>query len=254
MLAHFLAQVMARLPTAVKYRLKWLRPLYIYTMAVGRPIVQIQTSAGTINWRINYLTSQEHLLATYEPYMQQAFQRFVRPGSVVYDIGAHAGFHALFAALLTGSSGQVIAFEPHPDNILAIRRQLSLNPHCPVRLLEYAASNVCQELHLDTSYGRSQGRISASGALLVKACTIDTLLYQDEILPPNVIKVDVEGHELQVLQGAYHTIRRYKPVILCDYNNSQTMSLLNMALADADYQVLVGPPVMSVPLQSGADR
>ena len=56
--------------------------------------------------RINFF------LGTYEPEQTQAFQEIVRPGSVVYDVGAHYGYYTLLASVLAGPAGRVLAFEP----------------------------------------------------------------------------------------------------------------------------------------------
>jgi hypothetical protein len=56
-------------------------------------------------------------LGTYELKKQEAFEKAVKKGDVVFDIGAHAGFYALLASSLVGESGKVFAFEPLPRNV-----------------------------------------------------------------------------------------------------------------------------------------
>jgi hypothetical protein len=112
-------------------------------MRLGHPTVQIGTRAGTFRWQIDELTSQQVVLGTYEWYMQESFLTFLGPGSVVFDVGAHAGFHSLFCGLLVQPQGRVLAFEPHPDNRASLQRQILSNPHLPVTALPYALSDRC---------------------------------------------------------------------------------------------------------------
>lgn len=136
-------------------------------MGLGQPVIEVQTRAGALHWKIDELTSQTFLLGTYEPYMQEAFLRFVRPGAVVYDIGAHAGFHTLFCGLLVGPSGRVIAFEPNPENRVSIEGQIRVNPGLPVSVLPYALSNRCGTVGLDTSISSSQCHVTEVGGIRV---------------------------------------------------------------------------------------
>lgn len=116
-LATFVVKLAAILPASLKYQLDWVKPAYIKLLKRWGPeAVEIKTAHGNIRWVIDELTSQTFLLGTYEPYMQAAFQQLVKPNDSVYDIGAHAGFHALYCGLLVGTQGQIFAFEPNPQN------------------------------------------------------------------------------------------------------------------------------------------
>jgi FkbM family methyltransferase len=216
-------------------------------MRLGQPKLQVPTIAGPVNWEVDELTSQQFIRGTYEPYMQQAFAKFIRPGSVVYDVGAHAGYHSLLCGLLTGPSGRVFSFEPHPGHRESIRRQLALNPKLDVTLLAYALSNSCSSLFLNTDSGPSQGRVSDAGRFEIEARSIDYLVKNESLPPPDVVKIDVEGHEEQVLSGALETIRSCRPVILCDHNDPQTFPVVAKLLEPLGYGVSSGALVIGIP-------
>jgi FkbM family methyltransferase len=216
-------------------------------MGLAQRDVVIDTVAGSLHWEIDDLTSQQFLRGTYEPYMQQAFIKYVRNGDVVYDVGAHAGYHSLFCSLLVGSTGKVCAFEPNPKNRLSISRQITLNLPNQVRLLPYALSDRVAVLRLDTSYGPSHSHISRLGDTEVGARTIDSLIADGSCPPPNVIKIDVEGHEHEVLLGALNTLRNHRPIVLCDYNDHHTPALVTNTLDPLSYTVRKGPPVIALP-------
>jgi FkbM family methyltransferase len=246
MFSHSLARFSASLPSSIKYRLATIKPLYNSLLRLGQSRVQAQTIAGPLNWTIDELTSQQFLLGTYEPYTQEAFSKFVRKGATVYDVGAHAGYHSLLCALLVGSSGRIVAFEPNPKNRASIKRQLEANPQARVSISPYALSNLCETRALDTSHGSSEGHLSDKGDYIVEARRLDFVLANEGFLEPDVIKIDVEGHEENVLLGALETIARCQPVILCDRNDDTTFSRVNALLSPRGYLVTDGWPITAV--------
>ena len=254
MFSRTLAKLSASLPSSVKYHLAALKPAYVSVMGLAQRDVVVETIAGSLRWKIDGLTSQQFLLGTYEPYMQEAFIEYVRKGDVVYDVGAHAGYHSLFCSLLVGSTGTVCAFEPNPKNFVSITRQLRLNSPNQVCLLPYALSDRSAVARLDTSHGPSQGQLSSSGDTQVEARTIDSLVADGSCPAPNVMKIDVEGHEHEVLIGAMNTLRKHKPIVLCDYNDDQTHALVTNILGPLSYEVRKGPPVIALPKEFRKDK
>lgn len=153
-------------------------------------------------------------LGSYEASIQREFQAAIRPGSVVYDVGANVGFYTLLSSRLTGPSGSVYAFEPAPGNIEALRRHISLNKAANVTLFPAAVSSVSGTEGFDPGAHRFIGRLSDSGTLRVEVVTLDELVAKGDVQPPEVIKIDVEGSELEVLRGAGAILERYHPVLL----------------------------------------
>lgn len=246
MLARVLTNIAALLPSELKYKLVRLRPAYLSTLSRIQPISTVKTSAGEFSWRIDDLTSQRILRGGYEPYMQAAFTRYVRPGSVVYDIGAHAGFHTLFCALLAGATGRVIAFEPNPGNFRSIGAQLELNPSLNVTLLPYAILDRNADVRFEAGDDSSQGHISETGSFSVEGRTLDTLVEQGTLSPPSLIKIDVEGAEEQVIAGALQVLAKYRPVVLCDRNDDTTEVKVRRLLAPLGYTVTGDWPIVAV--------
>lgn len=247
MLTQLLARMSANLPSEIKYKLRSLRGPYTALMGLGQRKLRVPTIAGELNWEIDELTTQQIILGTYELYMQKAFAEFIRPGLVVYDVGAHAGYHSLLCALLTGPTGQGFAFEPHPLNRESIQRQIAVNPDLNMTLLPYALSDSCAEVHLNCDQGRSQSFLSAAGEFVVEAKTIDHLVETQSIPPPALMKVDVEGHELKVLAGGIRTIETYHPIILCDPNDDTTAVAVSELLSPLGYRVTGDLPVVCLP-------
>lgn len=142
----------------------------------------------------------------------------VRSGDVVIDGGGCWGETALHFACLAGAGGRVHTFEFEPTNLLTLRRNLELNPELAarIRLHEHALwSTAGEELSFEPAGGgtRVNSNASADGSTICRTATvsIDGLVASGEIDRVDFIKLDVEGSELAVLQGAEATIRRFRP-------------------------------------------
>ncbi len=153
-------------------------------------------------------------LGSYEYGKQRAFQEVVRQGSVVYDIGANVGFYTLLASKLVGRSGQVYAFEPAPRNCRLLQRHLEMNGVDNVSVVQMAVFSTNGEALFDSSANHSMGHLAACGTLKVPTIAIDRFVFDQAMPAPEVIKIDVEGAELEVLKGSYQTLCRHRPLIL----------------------------------------
>ncbi len=145
----------------------------------------------------------------------------LKRGAVVYDIGANCGQMALFFSRMIGAEGKVFSFEPVPQNISSLRRNLELN-HCGnVEVIEaaVAADTQPQRFCFDSAchtMGTLEGAMVKldqwSTVLEVPCLTLDGLLDQG-CRPPQVMKIDVEGSGLGVVEGAYRLIEKHRPAI-----------------------------------------
>jgi FkbM family methyltransferase len=153
-------------------------------------------------------------VGSFEYEKQQAFRRVVKPGHVVYDLGANVGFYSLLASVLVGDRGTVISFEPLPANLTLLRRHLQMNRIRNCTVLEAAASDTDGRARFDPSPQPDTAHLSEYGQVSVRTVRLDTLVDSREILPPNVMKIDIEGAELQALRGAAQTIEAHHPAIL----------------------------------------
>lgn len=170
-----------------------------------------------------------YALGTSEPLIQDVFAEHVPRGGVVWDIGANIGFYTLIAARLVGD-GQVLAFEPLPGNLDAIRRNVALNSLSNVKLVDVALSDkegMAQlEIHsrqtwakLDTSAdtGFSQTR-DATGHIEVALATIDSQLASQPV--PDFVKMDIEGAEVAALRGASVLLSQHRPTLICELHGT----------------------------------
>jgi FkbM family methyltransferase len=162
-------------------------------------------------------------VGSYEVTRLREFANALKQGDVVYDVGANVGIYSLCASLGVGSSGCVYAFEPLERNLRYLRQHLTLNDlqNCTV-----FASAVCDKggtlafsaAHLQSS----MARLSADGEIQVPSTTLDICIYGEKRLrSPNVIKIDVEGAELEVLLGSIRAINEFHPMIFLEIHGTE---------------------------------
>jgi len=158
------------------------------------------------------LTSGIHFWrGDYEPEKTQAIEHVVRPGDVVFDIGAHVGYYTVLMAQIVGDAGQVIAFEPRKINRDFLKRHLKVNRCANVTVREACVGEKTGPARLETRVGTGTGHVSAQGNVPVAMVALDDLVAQGELPLPDFIKMDVEGNELGGLTGATNVIETARP-------------------------------------------
>jgi FkbM family methyltransferase len=155
----------------------------------------------------------------YEAEEVRFLRRWLGPGDVMVDVGAHVGLFVLYGARRVGPTGVVHAFEPVPYNFERLAANVALNGYENARLNRAAAGDHASEvslgLYMDASAGSASGGYSVGGrhgdsvtAPLVK---LDDYLAENVEGRVRLLKIDVEGLELQVLKGLTETLERCPP-------------------------------------------
>ena len=175
-------------------------------------------------------------LGSYEMNKRQAFEAEIEPGTVIYDIGANVGYFSLLAAVLTGKEGKVFAFEPLPRNIEFLRKHIELNKMAQISVIEAAVSDHSGEAYFDLGASSAMGHLSEAGEMRVRMVCLDEMLDKGDLLPPDYIKVDVEGAEYEALQGARHLLETHRPVLFLDTHNRKAHNLTIALLEEIGYR------------------
>jgi FkbM family methyltransferase len=152
------------------------------------------------------------MFSTYEPEQTRLFEQHVRPGSIFLDVGAHAGYYTLLSAVLAGTSGRIFSFEPNPRNYLSLERNIRINGLQNVTAIESAVSNANGYCFFETGTGSGTGHLAESGTSRVRTIRLDDFA-RDHDIRPDFIKIDVEGAELMVLEGARGLLADARPVL-----------------------------------------
>jgi len=177
-------------------------------------------------WLGQYEYSTDLILtAGYEQAETAFIQKFLRSGMTFLDVGANRGYYTLLASQKVGHDGRVIAFEPSPRERLFLRINLLLN-HCRnVRLEPIALGNECGQAALFVVEGYSTGcnslrsrKVQFGGyTTSVQALTLDGYVGTHGIARADLLKMDIEGGELEVIKGAVQFLtRRPRPIVLCE--------------------------------------
>lgn len=137
------------------------------------------------------------------PELEWVAKHLVHPGDAVVDCGANNGFTAVFFAKCVGHRGRVIAFEPLPGNAEDIRQNIRLNSLDNVDLRLTAVGRASgRVMMLDTP----NGIVSAAASERTISVAITSLDEALQGILPSFMKIDVEGHELEVLAGAQRVL------------------------------------------------
>jgi len=170
----------------------------------------------------------------------QFLREFVRPGSLVVDIGANVGTHTVSFSHLVGTAGRVVSFEPQPAVFEVLEANVANCALPNVQCIRGGAGEHWQELGLepiDYSSHNNFGAISlndSSNANCVKVPVrpVDSL----ELQQCELIKIDAEGMELSVLKGLHQTLKRCRPILFIECNDANHgLSLYQHLNQDYDF-------------------
>ncbi len=156
-------------------------------------------------------------LGRYEPEVTAAIERYCRSGWTALDIGANVGAHALRIARLVGPGGRVYAFEPTTYAYDKLVRNIALNGFAHVEAFRVALAEHTRAAQSMTV--RASWRTDGSGGAVHE--TVDFVRADDwaqgrDLQRLDLIKLDVDGNEFPVLQGAGGLLRVYRPVVLTE--------------------------------------
>jgi len=161
----------------------------------------------------------------------------VRPGHTVFDVGANVGYYTLLAARRVGPTGRVVAFEPLPANLQYLQRHLALNDCETVRLIPAAVADAPGDAMFAPRRSSSEGALSSVGTVRVAVVTLDQIVAEDPTLRPDLIKIDVEGAEALVLQGATRLLSSARPQLLLSTHTTAARLECCRILGDHHYTV-----------------
>jgi FkbM family methyltransferase len=147
-----------------------------------------------------------------EVHFDRVYDRHYIPktGDIVFDVGSHIGTFALKSSRLVGESGWVFAFEPEPRNFGILGKNIYLNDIQNVRTFNKAVSSGRRKVCLKINPGNTGGHTvqfnsdfeKNKAEIWLSSVTLDQIIEKYSIQKVNLLKMDVEKHELEVLKGA----------------------------------------------------
>ncbi len=170
---------------------------------------------------------------------QALFGQFVQNGAIVVEVGANIGAHTVELSRLVGSDGEVHAFEPQRIVFQTLCANLALNQCTNVFARQAALGSEAGTIlvpSLDPTVRENFGGVSLRGVgngEPVPLMSLDSL----DLAACHILKVDVEGMEIDVLKGAHNTISTYRPIMYLENDRQErSYELLNIVLG-LDYSV-----------------
>ena len=167
---------------------------------------------GTRPVRLRYASSA-NAIARYDALEIAWLRSQSKQGSTAIDVGAYCGSYALIMAALCGRRGSVVAFEPDPYAREVLFRNIELNPGIRKPVIEsFACSDRLGKATLFSRGGNSQSSLARSAVefsqehsserIDVDITTLDAYIVNNQLPPPDCVKIDAEGAEIRILMGA----------------------------------------------------
>ncbi|MGB7444686.1 MAG: FkbM family methyltransferase [Coleofasciculaceae cyanobacterium] len=262
-----------------------------FWMSMGRDFSP--NNSRSLDWRwtdldvdslISYVPFENYLLLAVEPSFRsivtsvliaegdwfekemEFWRNWIKPGMTVIDVGANVGVYAFSAAQRVGVDGCVLAIEPFSGCVRSLQETCRVNDLSWVKVCAGAASDRNGRVRL-ALYGASELNeiISSEAEATVRqgnfeevpCFTLDSLIEQENVSQVDLLKIDAEGHELQVLGGSERILREFNPVIL--YENIAGSKGSNSVVADflksKGYQLFRYQPYLEqlIPIASSED-
>jgi FkbM family methyltransferase len=163
-----------------------------------------------------------------EALMLGYLQRLIQPGDIVYDVGANVGLYTRFISRF--GAGKTLAFEPMSENVALLKRNVALAPggsdSIQVHAFAVGDTDGSELLQVDdvmsgtASLDRVLGGQASFGRKLygygplterVRVAKLDSLVFDEKLPPPRVMKIDIEGAEMLALRGAERVLREHHP-------------------------------------------
>lgn len=187
--------------------------------AIGFGDLRIEAYASDSNTASVFLFGASDNLRLFEIYRQ-----YCRPASTAVDVGANVGMHSLVFSHLVGNEGRVFSFEPSPRILQRAAENIRLNPATNIELISKALGSAVGtvgflDLADQANIGESRVRRDAAGQVAMD--TLDNVLATAHARNVSLVKIDVEGFEREVLQGAQDTLRNEKPTLVIECNLEQ---------------------------------
>lgn len=166
-------------------------------------------------------------------------------GKNVFDVGGYFGLLTMFFAREVGQNGTVTTFEPNPNNYNIIMDHLQLNNFRNVKVVPIGLSKNAEKLKFVVdderpARGTAQPALQdqylnhkTTRVLEIEVDTMDNLVTLHKLPVPHFVKIDVEGLELEVLQGMTQTISRHKPDLFIEMHGQNKLEIIDFLLSQA---------------------
>jgi FkbM family methyltransferase len=192
-------------------------------------------------------SEKDYWLGSYEPELQAAVRDWMKPGIVVYDVGANIGYLSLLMARQIGDGGRVFAFEALPANVERLRLNLEssglgegitvvsaavVDVERPVKFLVGVSGGMGKA---EGSAGRQQ--LPYKESIEVQGISLDQFVFEKDNPPPGLVKIDIEGGEVLALPGMRRVLHECHPIIFLELHGPEAAQISWKELVSAGYRI-----------------
>jgi len=191
------------------------------------------------------------------------FEKTIKKGNTVLDVGANIGYFTLLSARLVGENGKVFSFEPEPKNFTYLKKNIEINNYHWVSTFQKAVSDqngVAKLFICDYDTGHhtinrqdgiraySRGRIAKERSIDIETVTLDNFL-REKTNRINAIKMDVEGAEMLALSGMDRILKDNKDIkmiaeffpLLIEKMGSDPKEFIRRLIQDYGFSIYIIP-------------
>lgn len=185
-------------------------------------------------------------------------KKILKPGSVIFDVGANCGYYSITLAHELKGNCEVHAFEPNPPTYERFLKNIELNNLTSIKVHKLGLSDAKgtgDMIERADNSGAAAVNLSESGAGNIALTTLDDFCSDQKISGIDFIKVDIEGFEERFLLGGKESLLQFKPVLLVEFNPStlirdnSSVEKLKAILEGYGYSLFVSNKKTLIPLQ-----
>lgn len=200
----FRIPVLRRLVASSSQRLSGVPITITGGQAAGLTIVALDTNIG-------------YRLGTTEPELQDFLAAELSAGDVFYDVGANVGFFTLVASRAVGPTGRVVAFEPMARAAELLRRNAENNALHHIEVVQAAVAGHVGEANFTDGESSLSGRLTdESSGVSTPVITLDHACSDLGLPVPSIVKLDIEGAEVDAVAGMSHVLATASPTLLIE--------------------------------------
>ena len=197
--------------------------LFYNTCHMRPAIVEGRIRGDRFFIQLNDPCQYDLLLGIHEAEVEQWITSELKDGMIFFDIGANIGYYTLLGSRCVGSSGRVVALEPNPIVAGILRRNTHINSMKNVEIIQGAASRACGNVKL----GRVGFSSYASGLycenpvdwIEVRGYSLDALASELKVPAVDLVKLDVEGAEVETIEGMTKILDVDRPKVLMELHS-----------------------------------
>lgn len=223
---------------------------------------EVSIAAGALEgyrMLLDMQTEKDYWLGNYETNLETAIQDWIKPGWLVYDVGANIGYVALLFSKTLGQTGQVFAFEALPANVERLKTNIALNNlQTHIKVTHAAVVDTPSSVPFLVHASNGMGKVAGSAGrkehyleeLLVPGTSLDHFVYDMGNPPPNAVKLDIEGGETLALPGMKRLLTEVHPLIFLELHGESAAQTAWQTLTQAEYTLArMAPGYPPIPTQ-----